>query len=41
MEILACPKCQGNQIIKSGVLTVNKGIYAKNASTFYNKFGKK
>jgi hypothetical protein len=41
MEILARPKCQGNQIIK-GRDQQNKGIYAKKCNYFtVNKIGKK
>jgi transposase-like protein len=43
MEILACPKCQGNQIIKSGVINSKQRYLCKKCKYFFtvNKIGKK
>jgi transposase-like protein len=43
MEILACPKCQGNQIIKSGVINSKQRYLCKKCNYFFtvNKIGKK
>jgi transposase-like protein len=43
MEILACPKCQGTQIIKSGVINSKQRYLCKKCSYFFtvNKIGKK
>jgi uncharacterized protein YbaR (Trm112 family) len=41
MEILACPKCQGNQITKAASLTANKDICAKMQLLFLTKSAKK
>jgi transposase-like protein len=43
MEILACPKCQENQIIKSGVINSKQRYLCKKCNYFFtvNKIGKK
>ncbi len=43
MEILACPKCQGSQIIKSGVINSKQRYLCKKCKYFFtvNKIGKK
>ena len=43
MEILACPKCQGNHIIKSGVINSKQRYLCKKCNYFFtvNKIGKK
>ena len=43
MEILACPKCQGNHIIKSGVINNKQRYLCKKCNYFFtvNKIGKK
>jgi DNA invertase Pin-like site-specific DNA recombinase len=43
MELLACPKCQGNQIIKSGVINNKQRYLCKKCNYFFtvNKIGKK
>jgi transposase-like protein len=43
MEILACPKCQGNQITKSGVINSKQRYLCKKCNYFFtvNKIGKK
>jgi transposase-like protein len=43
MELLACPKCQGNQIIKSGVINRKQRYLCKKCNYFFtvNKIGKK
>jgi transposase-like protein len=43
MEILACPKCQGSQIIKSGVINSKQRYLCKKCKYFFtvNKLGKK
>jgi transposase-like protein len=43
MEILACPKCQGNQIIKSGIINSKQRHQCKKCKYFFtvNKIGKK
>lgn len=43
MEILSCPKCQNNQIIKSGVINSKQRYLCKNCKYFFtvNKIGKK
>ena len=43
MEILACPKCQDNQIIKSGIINSKQRYLCKKCNYFFtvNKIGKK
>ena len=43
MEILACPKCQDNQIVKSGVIKGRQRYVCKNCNYYFtvNKIGKK
>ncbi|HEY4617927.1 MAG TPA: helix-turn-helix domain-containing protein [Flavobacterium sp.] len=43
MEILACPKCQGSNIIKSGVINSKQRYLCKKCNYFFtvNKIGKK
>jgi len=43
MEILACPKCQSNQIVKSGIIKGRQRYLCKNCRYFFtvNKIGKK
>jgi transposase-like protein len=43
MDILACPKCQGNQIIKSGVINSKQRYLCKKCNYFFTvpKIGKK
>lgn len=43
MEILACPKCQGNQITKSGIINSKQRYLCKKCNYFFtvNKLGKK
>jgi transposase-like protein len=43
MEILSCPKCQNNQIIKSGVINSKQRYLCKKCKYFFtvNKIGKK
>ena len=43
MEILICPKCQGNHIIKSGVINSKQRYLCKKCNYFFtvNKIGKK
>ena len=43
MEILSCPKCQGNQIIKSGIINSKQRYLCKKCNYFFtvNKIGKK
>ena len=43
MDILACPKCQGNQIIKSGIISNKQRYLCKKCNYFFtvNKIGKK
>lgn len=43
MEILACPKCQGSQITKSGVINSKQRYLCKKCKYFFtvNKIGKK
>ena len=43
MEILACPKCQDNHIVKSGVIKGRQRYLCKKCSYFFtvNKIGKK
>ena len=43
MEILSCPKCQNNHIIKSGVINNKQRYLCKKCSYFFtvNKIGKK
>ena len=42
MDILACPKCQGNQIIKSGVINSKQRYLCKKCNYFFTvpKIGK-
>ena len=43
MEILACPKCQNNQIVKSGIVKNRQRYLCKPCNYFFsvNKLGKK
>ncbi|MFV5693903.1 transposase [Flavobacterium sp. LB3P122] len=43
MELLSCPKCQGNQIIKSGIINSKQRYLCKKCNYFFtvNKIGKK
>ena len=43
MEILTCPKCQGNQITKSGIINSKQRYLCKKCNYFFtvNKIGKK
>jgi transposase-like protein len=43
MEILTCPKCQGNNIVKSGVINSKQRYLCKKCNYFFtvNKLGKK
>jgi len=43
MEILSCPKCQNNQIVKSGVINSKQRYLCKKCKYFFtvNKIGKK
>ena len=43
MEILACPKCQNNQIVKSGIVKNRQRYLCKSCNYFFsvNKLGKK
>ena len=43
MEILACPKCQDNHIVKSGVIKGRQRYFCKNCTYYFtvNKVGKK
>ena len=43
MEILSCPKCQNNQIIKSGIINSKQRYLCKKCKYFFtvNKIGKK
>jgi transposase-like protein len=43
MEILACPKCQENQITKSGIINSKQRYLCKKCNYFFtvNKMGKK
>jgi len=43
MEILTCPKCQGNSIVKSGVINSKQRYLCKKCNYFFtvNKLGKK
>ena len=43
MEILACPKCQDNHIVKSGVIKGRQRYFCKNCNYYFtvNKVGKK
>ncbi|PWA05793.1 hypothetical protein DB895_05045 [Flavobacterium psychrotolerans] len=43
MEILTCPKCQGNQIVKSGVINNKQRYLCKKCKYYFtvNKIGKK
>lgn len=43
MEILACPKCKGDHIVKSGVINNKQRYLCKNCSYYFtvNKIGKK
>lgn len=43
MEILSCPKCQNNQIVKSGVINSKQRYLCKKCRYFFtvNKIGKK
>nr|WP_315189400.1 helix-turn-helix domain-containing protein [uncultured Flavobacterium sp.] len=43
MEILSCPKCQNNHIIKSGIINNKQRYLCKKCSYFFtvNKIGKK
>lgn len=43
MELLACPKCQGNQITKSGIVNQKQRYLCKKCAYFFtvNKLGKK
>jgi transposase-like protein len=43
MEILACPKCQNNQIVKSGIVKNRQRYLCKPCNYFFsvNKIGKK
>ena len=43
MEILSCPKCQSNHIIKSGVINSKQRYLCKKCNYFFtvNKIGKK
>ena len=43
MEILACPKCQGNSIVKSGVIKDRQRYLCKKCNYYFtvNKIGKK
>jgi transposase-like protein len=43
MEILACPKCQNNQIVKSGIVKNRQRYLCKLCNYFFsvNKLGKK
>ena len=43
MEILSCPKCQNNHIIKSGIINNKQRYLCKNCNYFFtvNKIGKK
>ncbi|MFV8335209.1 transposase-like zinc-binding domain-containing protein [Flavobacterium sp. RSP29] len=43
MEILSCPKCQNNQIIKSGVINSKQRYLCKKCKYYFtvNKIGKK
>jgi uncharacterized protein YbaR (Trm112 family) len=41
MEILACPKCQGNQITKAASLTATKISLQMQLLFTVNKIGKK
>ena len=43
MEILTCPKCQGNQIIKSGIINSKQRYLCKKCKYFFTvaKIGKK
>ena len=43
MEILACPKCQDKQIIKSGIINSKQRHLCKKCNYFFtvNKIGKK
>ena len=43
MEIVSCPKCQNNHIIKSGIINNKQRYLCKNCKYFFtvNKIGKK
>ncbi|MEN9981874.1 MAG: hypothetical protein RL542_1661 [Bacteroidota bacterium] len=43
MEIVSCPKCQNNHIIKSGIINNKQRYLCKNCNYFFtvNKIGKK
>lgn len=43
MEIISCPKCQDNKIVKSGVINQKQRYLCKNCNYFFtvNKIGKK
>ena len=43
MELLTCPKCQNNHIVKSGVVNSKQRYLCKNCKYFFtvNKIGKK
>ena len=43
MELLTCPKCQNNHIIKSGIINSKQRYFCKKCNYFFtvNKIGKK
>lgn len=43
MEVISCPKCQNNKIVKSGIINQKQRYLCKNCSYYFtvNKVGKK
>ena len=43
MDIIACPKCQGNKVVKSGIINNKQRFLCKDCNYYFtvNKIGKK